>query len=144
MVDMNTLPRDKGATTALAPALVEALGERLARGEQSLVLLNRRGYAPVLHCPACGWKSGCPHCSAWRVFHKLDRTLRCHHCGYTERVPRACPECGNLDIAPLGRGTERLRRRSRGSSVAGSGTPSRPPRRSSRGSSRSWPTARPR
>jgi primosomal protein N' (replication factor Y) len=80
----------------------------VARGEQSLVLLNRRGYAPVLHCAACGWKSGCPHCSAWRVFHKIDRTLRCHHCGFTERVPRACPDCGNLDIGPLGRGTERL------------------------------------
>ena len=108
MVDMNKLPRDKGATTALAPALVEALGERLARGEQSLVLLNRRGYAPVLHCPACGWKSGCPHCSAWRVFHRHDRSLRCHHCGFAERVPRACPDCGNADIAPIGRGTERL------------------------------------
>jgi primosomal protein N' (replication factor Y) len=80
----------------------------MARGEQSLVFLNRRGYAPVLHCADCGWKSGCPHCSAWRVFHKLDRTLRCHHCGFTERVPRACPDCGNLDIAPIGRGTERL------------------------------------
>jgi primosomal protein N' (replication factor Y) (superfamily II helicase) len=62
----------------------------------------------VLHCGACGWKSGCPHCSAWRVFHKLDRTLRCHHCGFTERVPKACPECGNLDISPVGRGTEKL------------------------------------
>jgi primosomal protein N' (replication factor Y) len=62
----------------------------------------------VLHCGACGWKSGCPHCSAWRVFHKVDRTLRCHHCGFTERVPRACPDCGNLDIAPIGRGTEKL------------------------------------
>ena len=82
--------------------------QRIARGEQSLVFLNRRGYAPVLHCADCGWKSGCPHCSAWRVFHKLDRTLRCHHCGFTERVPRACPDCGNLDIAPIGRGTERL------------------------------------
>ena len=106
--DMNTLPRAKGVTTALSPPLLDALAGRVERGEQSLVLLNRRGYAPVLHCGACGWKSGCPHCSAWRVFHKLDRTLRCHHCGYTERVPRACPECGNQDIAPLGRGTERL------------------------------------
>ena len=72
------------------------------------MFLNRRGYAPVLHCGDCGWKSACAHCSAWRVFHKLDRTLRCHHCGFTERVPRACPDCGNLDIAPMGRGTERL------------------------------------
>jgi len=97
-----------GEAAALAPPLLAALRERLERGEQSLLLLNRRGYAPVLHCPACGWKSDCPHCSAWRVFHKADRTLRCHHCGLAERVPRACPECGNLDIAPIGRGTEKL------------------------------------
>ena len=93
---------------AVSPPLLAALRERQDRGEQSLVLLNRRGYAPVLHCAACGWKSACRHCSAWRVFHKLDRTLRCHHCGDTERVPRACPECGNVDIEPMGRGTERL------------------------------------
>ena len=109
LFDMNTLPRQRGTPTpALAPALVDAVAERIERGEQSLLFLNRRGYAPVLHCTACGWKSGCPHCSAWRVFHKGDRSLRCHHCGFSERVPRACPDCGNLDIAPLGRGTERL------------------------------------
>jgi len=108
LVDMNLLPKTRGAHTALSPPLVQALQQRVERGEQSLVFLNRRGYAPVLHCGDCAWKSGCPHCSAWRVFHKLDRTLRCHHCGFTERVPRACPECGNLDIAPIGRGTERL------------------------------------
>jgi primosomal protein N' (replication factor Y) len=108
LVDMNQLPKTSGVTTAMSPPLVAALQQRLERGEQSLVFLNRRGYAPVLHCGDCGWKSGCPHCSAWRVFHKLDRTLRCHHCGLAERVPRACPDCGNLDIAPIGRGTERL------------------------------------
>lgn len=104
LVDMNHQP--KGA--AIAPPLLAAMQERIARGEQCLVLLNRRGYAPVLSCDACGWKSGCPHCSAFRVFHKLDRTLRCHHCGFTQRVPRACPDCGNLDIAPVGRGTEQV------------------------------------
>jgi primosomal protein N' (replication factor Y) len=104
LVDMNHQP--KGAV--LAPPLVAAMAERIGRGEQCLVLLNRRGYAPVLACHACGWKSGCPHCSAYRVFHKLDRTLRCHHCGFTERVPRACPDCGNLDISPVGRGTEQV------------------------------------
>jgi primosomal protein N' (replication factor Y) len=108
LVDMTQQPKLHGVNTALSAPLVAALQDRLARGEQSLVFLNRRGYAPVLHCGECGWKSGCPHCSAWRVFHKLDRTLRCHHCGFTERVPRACPDCGNLDIAPIGRGTERL------------------------------------
>jgi len=106
LVDMSLLPRDD--ERVIAPPLQAAIAERLQRGEQSLLLLNRRGYAPVLHCGACGWKSGCPHCSAWRVFHKLDRTLRCHHCGLSEPVPRACPECGNLDIAPIGRGTEKL------------------------------------
>ena len=107
LVDMNALPK-LNEERVLAPLLLAAIEKRIAAGEQSLLLLNRRGYAPVLHCGACAWKSGCPHCSAWRVFHKLDRTLRCHHCGYTERVPRACPDCGNLDISPIGRGTEKL------------------------------------
>ncbi|KPF54549.1 primosomal protein N' [beta proteobacterium AAP51] len=110
LVDMNLLPKPGAGAPerVLAPPLLEAIEKRIAAGEQSLLLLNRRGYAPVLHCGACAWKSGCPHCSAWRVFHKLDRTLKCHHCGFSERVPRACPECGNLDIAPIGRGTEKL------------------------------------
>jgi primosomal protein N' (replication factor Y) (superfamily II helicase) len=98
----------KADPPVLAPALLAAIQQRIARGEQSLLLLNRRGYAPVLHCPECSWKSECPHCSAWRVFHKADRTLRCHHCSFTEAVPRACPVCGNLDIHPIGRGTEKL------------------------------------
>ncbi len=104
LVDMNLQP----PKTVLSAALLDAIGQRIARGEQSMVFLNRRGYAPVLACGDCGWKSECPHCSAFRVFHKIDRTLRCHHCGFTERVPRACPSCGNPDIAPVGRGTERL------------------------------------
>ncbi len=103
-VDMNHQPKH----CVIAPPLLAAITERIARGEQSMVFLNRRGYAPVLHCTDCDWKSECPHCSAYRVFHKIDRTLRCHHCGFAERVPRACPACGNPDIAPLGRGTERL------------------------------------
>lgn len=110
VLDMSQIPKPPAGHHAppLAKPLLDAIAQRIERGEQSLVLLNRRGYAPVLHCSECGWKSGCPHCSAWRVFHKLDRTLRCHHCGFSERVPRACPDCGNQDIAPVGRGTERL------------------------------------
>jgi primosomal protein N' (replication factor Y) len=107
LLDLRQQPK-AAAAQALAPPLVAAIRERIERGEQSLVFLNRRGYAPVLQCGDCGWKSGCPNCSAWRVFHKIDRSLRCHHCGFAERVPRACPDCGNLDIAPIGRGTERL------------------------------------
>ncbi len=103
-VDMNHQPK----RAVFSPPLLDAIRQRIAAGEQSLVFLNRRGYAPVLHCTACDWKSACPHCSAYRVFHKIDRTLRCHHCGFAEPVPRACPECGNMDIAPMGRGTERL------------------------------------
>jgi primosomal protein N' (replication factor Y) (superfamily II helicase) len=94
--------------TVLSPPLLNAIAERIASGEQAMLFLNRRGFAPVLHCGDCGWKSECPNCSAYRVFHKIDRTLRCHHCGFTQRVPRACPACGNLDITTIGRGTEQL------------------------------------
>lgn len=100
--------QDQPKGTLLAPALLAAIKERIARGEQSLIFLNRRGYAPVLQCLDCGWKSQCQHCSAYKVFHKLDRSLRCHHCGFGEHVPKACPECGNLDILTQGRGTEQL------------------------------------
>jgi primosomal protein N' (replication factor Y) len=103
-VDMNHQPKK----CVFSPPLLAAIEQRVARGEQSMVFLNRRGYAPVLHCSDCDWKSECPHCSAYRVFHKIDRTLRCHHCGFAQQVPRACPACGNPDIAPIGRGTERL------------------------------------
>ena len=103
-VDMTHQPRN----AVVSPPLLEAIKERIARGEQCLVFLNRRGYAPVLHCSDCGWKSACGHCSAFRVFHKSDRTLRCHHCGHSERVPRTCPGCGNPDVLTLGRGTEQI------------------------------------
>ena len=114
VVDMGRMPRATvglratAPAPALAPQILAALRDRVERGEQSLVFLNRRGYAPVLQCGECGWLSGCPHCTAWRVFHKQDRSLRCHHCGLAEAVPRACPDCGNPDIAPVGRGTARL------------------------------------
>ena len=104
IIDLNRQPRG----TVFSNQLLDAIKLRVQKGEQVLVLLNRRGYAPVLHCEDCGWKSACMHCSAFRVFHKLDRTLRCHHCGVVERVPRYCPSCGNADISPLGKGTEQL------------------------------------
>lgn len=104
LVDMTQQPKK----TVFSQPLLDAITERVQRGEQSLILLNRRGFAPVLFCTDCNWKSDCPHCSAHQVFHKGDRTLRCHHCGFTQRVPHACPECGNPDILPLGKGTEQL------------------------------------
>ena len=92
----------------LTQRLVAAIKLRLERGEQSLLFLNRRGYAPVLACDACGWISNCTRCTAHLVMHKGDHRLRCHHCGLEQRIPRACPTCGNVDLQPLGRGTQRM------------------------------------
>ncbi|MBS1144208.1 MAG: primosomal protein [Proteobacteria bacterium] len=100
--------RRKKLQEGVSEPLIAAIKERLARGEQSLVFLNRRGYAPVLACPACGWISRCTRCAANMVLHLADRRLRCHHCGCEHRVPKACPTCGNQDIHPFGRGTQRL------------------------------------
>ncbi|ENO93698.1 primosomal protein N' [Thauera sp. 28] len=106
-IDTRRLKLDEG----LSPGLQAAIGQRLERGEQSLVFLNRRGYAPVLSCPSCGWVSRCPHCSANLVVHLADRRLRCHHCGCDGSIPHACPSCGNQDIQPFGRGTQRIEAR---------------------------------
>ena len=95
----------------LSIELIDAIGACLQRGEQSLLFLNRRGYAPVLACPACGWISHCRRCAANLVLHLADRRLRCHHCGLETPIPRACPDCGNLDLQPFGRGTQRLEER---------------------------------
>ncbi len=92
----------------LSEPLLKALAERLQRGEQSLIFINRRGYAPVLMCGACGWLSGCSNCAGKLVLHLKDRRLRCHHCGHQERVPHACPSCGNTDLQPVGIGTQRV------------------------------------
>ena len=106
-IDTRRIKLDEG----LSPALHAAIAQRLERGEQSLVFLNRRGYAPVLSCPSCGWVSRCPHCSANLVVHLADRRLRCHHCGCDGPIPHACPSCGNQDIQPFGRGTQRIEAR---------------------------------
>lgn len=92
----------------LGTALLNGIAQRLVRGEQSLIFLNRRGYAPVLACPPCGWISGCRRCAANLVVHLADQRLRCHHCGFEVAIPRACPVCGNVDLQPFGRGTQRL------------------------------------
>ena len=92
----------------LSEPLMKALSERLQRGEQSLIFVNRRGYAPVLMCSACGWMSGCTNCAGKLVLHLKDGRLRCHHCGHQERVPQACPSCGNTDLQPIGVGTQRI------------------------------------
>ncbi|WP_018079245.1 primosomal protein N' [Thiobacillus denitrificans] len=104
LVDLKHIPLDNGLTR---PAL-QALADTLARGEQSLVFLNRRGYAPALYCPSCAWVSPCPRCSARLVLHRTAHRLKCHHCGFETRIPAECPGCGNPDLKPLGQGTQRL------------------------------------
>ncbi|MDO8263216.1 MAG: primosomal protein N' [Gallionella sp.] len=88
--------------------LLREIGLRIARKEQSLLFINRRGYAPVLMCTSCGWLSGCKHCAGKMVLHLNDKRLRCHHCGYQLHVPHACPSCGNADLHPVGSGTQRV------------------------------------
>jgi len=92
----------------ISDQVLHAIGARRARSEQSLVFLNRRGFAPALVCTACGWNAGCSRCSARLVWHLRDAVLRCHYCGHQEQLPRACPSCGNQDLKGLGQGTQRL------------------------------------
>ncbi|MDF2495029.1 MAG: primosomal protein [Sphingomonas sp.] len=93
----------------IAPPLVKAIEETLERGEQSLLFLNRRGYAPLTLCRHCGHRFQCPNCTAWMVEHRLTRRLACHHCGHVEPIPRACPECGEEDsLVACGPGVERI------------------------------------
>ena len=100
--------RGERIADGLSRRLLEALAARLARKEQSLVFINRRGFAPVLLCRACGWLSGCHRCSANLVLHLPERRLHCHHCGHQVPVPTACPKCGNQALGPLGHGTQRV------------------------------------
>ncbi|MDP2761201.1 MAG: primosomal protein N' [Sideroxyarcus sp.] len=103
-LDISKLPLQEG----LSEPLLTAIEARLQRKEQSLIFLNRRGYAPVLMCTACGWLSECKNCSGKLVLHLQDRSLRCHHCGFQQRVPQACPTCGDADLKPVGMGTQRM------------------------------------
>jgi primosomal protein N' (replication factor Y) len=96
------------AQHGITQELISAITRRLQKGEQSLLFLNRRGYAPVIACDACGWISNCQRCSAYLVMHKLDHRLRCHHCGFEQIIPKHCPDCGNIDLQAMGRGTQRV------------------------------------
>jgi len=100
--------RGQDAHDGIAGELWRALGECLGAGEQSLVFVNRRGYAPALKCAACAWEAMCPHCAARLVLHRVPAMMRCHHCGHAEKVAHACPQCGNVDLLPQGHGTQRL------------------------------------
>ncbi|HZU91944.1 MAG TPA: primosomal protein N', partial [Stellaceae bacterium] len=94
----------------LAPPLAGEIAATLAAGEQALLFLNRRGYAPLTLCRACGYRFCCPNCTAWLVEHRFTRRLLCHHCGHAEPVPPDCPEClASGTLVPCGPGVERLR-----------------------------------
>lgn len=106
-IDMRRNPPERGRF--LSPVLTDAIGETIARGEQALVFLNRRGYAPLTLCRVCGHRFECPNCSAWLVEHRFRRQLACHHCGHAQPIPEACPNCGALDhLVACGPGVERL------------------------------------
>ena len=106
-IDLLAEPPERGRW--IAPRLLTAMTETLARREQVLLFLNRRGYAPLTLCRTCGHRFQCPNCTAWMVEHRLVRRLACHHCGHTEPVPRVCPSCQNEDtLAAVGPGVERI------------------------------------
>jgi primosomal protein N' (replication factor Y) (superfamily II helicase) len=91
--------------------LLSELQKNIEHGRQSIIYINRRGYSPVLNCQACGWLSDCVKCSAHMVLHKITeqkKNLCCHHCGVMKLVPKACPDCGNTDLSPLGKGTQKI------------------------------------
>jgi len=114
-VQDSTLPEIKcidisksAVTKGFSPYLIEAIRDRLNKKEQSLIFINRRGFAPVLLCSSCQWTGQCHRCSSRLVVHLNQKRLRCHHCGHDEKMPQQCPSCGNTDLYPTGLGTQRI------------------------------------
>jgi primosomal protein N' (replication factor Y) len=106
-IDLRSDPPERGQF--LAPSLRAAVAETLSRGEQAMLFLNRRGYAPLTLCRTCGHRMECPNCTAWLVEHRARRLLACHHCGHTAPIPPTCPSCGAADsLTPVGPGVERI------------------------------------
>ena len=106
-IDLKAHPPEKGHW--LSPVLIKAIQEKMAKNEQSLLFLNRRGYAPLTLCRACGYRFDCPQCSAWLVDHRFRNRLQCHHCGFSTPTPKSCPKCGKEDsLIPCGPGVERV------------------------------------
>ncbi|WP_426128082.1 primosomal protein N' [Pararhizobium sp. PWRC1-1] len=107
LVDMRKHPPERGGF--LSPVLLRYIGKAVERGEQALLFLNRRGYAPLTLCRVCGHRFQCPDCSSWLVEHRFRGQIQCHHCGYAEKTPESCPECGTLDhLVACGPGVERI------------------------------------
>jgi primosomal protein N' (replication factor Y) len=107
VLDLRKVPPERGRF--ISPPLIEAITETLARGEQAMLFLNRRGYAPMTLCRTCGHRIRCPNCTAWLVEHRAQRRLQCHHCGHAEPIPQHCPECGaEGSLTAIGPGVERV------------------------------------
>ncbi len=106
-LDVKSRPLDSG----ISGPMQQAIAQTLQAGQQVLVFLNRRGFAPTLLCHECGWLSECPRCDARMTVHQRSRELRCHHCGHVERQPSNCPKCNTVDLRPVGAGTERAEER---------------------------------
>jgi primosomal protein N' (replication factor Y) len=116
-IDLRTKPPERGRF--ISPVLIDAVSQTLARGEQAMLFLNRRGYAPLTLCRHCGHRMRCPNCTAWLVEHRAQRRLQCHHCGHAEPPPAECPECATPNcLTPVGPGVGAHPRRS-GCSLAG-------------------------
>jgi primosomal protein N' (replication factor Y) len=107
LLDIRSVPLDGG----LSPALIKEMRQTLAQGEQVMLFINRRGYAPMLTCHACGWLTDCPRCDARMTHHRRQNLLWCHHCGHQRRTPQQCPECGSPDLRAIGQGTEQIEER---------------------------------
>ncbi|WP_276119889.1 primosomal protein N' [Pararhizobium qamdonense] len=107
LVDMRKHPPERGGF--LSPVMLRYIGKAVERGEQALLFLNRRGYAPLTLCRVCGHRFQCPDCSSWLVEHRFRGQIQCHHCGYAQKTPESCPECGTLDhLVACGPGVERI------------------------------------
>jgi len=106
-------PSKQGEADLMSLEVRDAISRNMLQKKQSLVLINRRGYAPILSCSACGWLSGCSKCSSYMVIHKSSilgkkAVLNCHHCGLIKEVPPFCPECGNAELGTIGQGTQKM------------------------------------
>ncbi len=107
LVDMRKHPPERGGF--LSPVMLRYIGKAVERGEQALLFLNRRGYAPLTLCRVCGHRFQCPDCSSWLVEHRFRGQIQCHHCGYAQKTPESCPECGTFDhLVACGPGVERI------------------------------------
>lgn len=108
VVDIKDLRRRKLMSGPFSPRLIAAVRNALQRGEQAILFQNRRGFAPMIECRTCGWVPHCPNCDVSLTYHKSMNVLTCHYCGYTERVPKQCPNCESKDIKGRGYGTEKI------------------------------------